>query len=663
MSISKDKSHSWVSISHGLNKLVTNLNNNDQETSGVQFRRICVKIECGWFCKPIKGQSKTTKMRFCQLIHKNYTYWRRNLDRCWTRRTLNLRLWSVEELIHLLRQGNLPREDDGAIEFWRIKDNLQKHFLYCHHWSDDKWKKSMARGGGNKKRYQHCTDSSGAILYLWPLQGHSGRSLIDPILQDNVLILDDFFEYIYHVGCAFNLHSIISSGLILGGRNLGNRQTVFFLLVDPMDKNLKGPEKIDLGTPLHAQYMHKAWKKHQNTVYWVDINLAMKKGLKFYSNATILHETLPAYCVPKVVRMETGEVLYEKVYASLRPPPKISLTHDWMKELGSEVARQTDGEVVQQFKSSQSSQPNPNPDHDRTVKPVVCRDANHEQPMLNEVDIDFRIRGLPHSVAKQAENYRVRELVKKIENHPHRQSLQRDLQQNKAYNPFSTTSKKMIQDVGNAELFELFETDPKTQCKECLSYWSEGIVYCTCGHLLKEIAASRGVIHYTLDLLSIPNYVTKKGRPHGHRYGKTPQQKEYHQAHNLKKDASRSISKGSTIASCERTWISCIPWSNMIEMKKCVSKWDDLADKDFSHYMTESEYFRYKQNWWISLKKCGNTGPLRIRSDFNEALSTLNRLHQESGERPMPYWKYQERHPSSSSSSSWWQWNGSWWSL
>ena len=50
--------------------------------------------------------------------------------------------------------------------------------------------------------------------------------------------------------------------------------------------------------------------------------------------------------------------------------------------------------------------------------------------MLNEVDIDFRIPGLPHSVVRQADNYRVRELVKKIENHPHRQSRQRDLQQN-----------------------------------------------------------------------------------------------------------------------------------------------------------------------------------------------------------------------------------------
>ena len=61
--------------------------------------------------------------------------------------------------------------------------------------------------------------------------------------------------------------------------------------------------------------------------------------------------------------------------------------------------------------------------HDRTEKPVSCRDANHEQSMLNEVDIDFRILGLPHSVVTQAEDYRVRELVKKIENHPHRQSL------------------------------------------------------------------------------------------------------------------------------------------------------------------------------------------------------------------------------------------------
>ena len=106
-----------------------------------------------------------------------------------------------------------------------------------------------------------------------------------------------------------------------------------------------------------------------------------------------------------------------------------------------------------------------------------------------------------------------------VSSYPHRHTFQRDLQQNKAYNPFSTTTKKMIQDVGNVEIFELFETDPKTQCTECLSYWSEGIVFCTCGHLLKEIVANRGFIELTLVLLSIPEYVSKKGRLHCHRYG------------------------------------------------------------------------------------------------------------------------------------------------
>ena len=149
-----------------------------------------------------------------------------------------------------------------------------------------------------------------------------------------------------------------------------------------MDKEHKDPDMIDLEAPRLAQYMQKTCKKHQNTVYWVDINFALKKGLKFYqtrSNAIILHETLTAYCIPEVVRMETGEVIYEKVYASPRLPPKISLKHDWMKELGSEVARQPEGQLVQQSKSSQSSKPNPNPDHDRTGKLVVCRNASHAQ--------------------------------------------------------------------------------------------------------------------------------------------------------------------------------------------------------------------------------------------------------------------------------------------
>ena len=114
-------------------------------------------------------------------------------------------------------------------------------------------------------------------MYLRALQGHSGRSLIDPTLQDNVVNSNGFFQYMYDVGCAFNLHSIINSGLIPRGQSSSKRQTVFFLLVDPMYKNHKDSDTIDSNAPRHAQYMHKAWKNHQNTVYWVDINLALKR--------------------------------------------------------------------------------------------------------------------------------------------------------------------------------------------------------------------------------------------------------------------------------------------------------------------------------------------------------------------------------------------------
>ena len=243
----------------------------------------------------------------------------------------------------LLRHGELPREEDGVIEFWRLKDDLRNKFEYSQYWSDDVWKSTMAGGGGNKKRFQYCTDSSGQeILYLRALQGHSGRNPVDPSLHDNVLIPDNFFEYIYHIGCAINLHSIMNSGLIPGGQILSReRQTVFFTSVDHMNKEHRDPDVIDLEAPRLAWYKQTAWKKHQNTVFWVDIKFAQRKRFKFYQtrcNAINLYDTLPAYCISKVIMMESGEITYEKVYASPRPPPKISFKDNWMKKLDSDVA-------------------------------------------------------------------------------------------------------------------------------------------------------------------------------------------------------------------------------------------------------------------------------------------------------------------------------------
>ena len=471
----------------------------------------------------------------------------------------------------------------------------------------------MAAGGGSKRRYQYCSDISGIIVYLRALQGHSRRSLIDLSLQDNVIIQRGFFQHIYHIGCAFNLHSIINNGLILGGQNSSKR--VFFLPIDPRDKGHQDPAQIDFTVPRRAQCLHSAWKKHQDAVFWVDINLAIRKGLTFYqtrSNAIILQGILPAYCIPKVARLKTGEVLYEKSYMSPRPPPKISSRHDhdWTEgkvQLGSTVDQQPVGKIVRQSRGevqhstfSQLTQPIPKPICDRSGKPDSTEDVfvvkgetsrSHEidekgfhgepcssdrsgkpdnlfettrveqthdgsgQPdernsssahtvkeqfapgenrdiasfntdnefnrAINEEDIDFNIPGVPHSTVKQLHGASVRGLIQKIENHPHRHALQRDLQQRQQFNPFSQESKDMIRDVGNIELFELLDVEPKAQCKVCLSYWDIGIVYCTCGHFLRNgTEENKKFVQYTMDFLSIPNYYIKKGRPHGHRYGK-----------------------------------------------------------------------------------------------------------------------------------------------
>ena len=69
-----------------------------------------------------------------------------------------------------------------------------------------------------------------------------------------------------------------------------------------------------------------------------------------------------------------------------------------------------------------------------------------------EHKIDFRVPGLLHAVIKEAEHLRAQGLVQRIENHPHREALPADLQQNNVYNPLGKNSKAMIRELGNVEL-------------------------------------------------------------------------------------------------------------------------------------------------------------------------------------------------------------------
>ena len=108
-----------------------------------------------------------------------------------------------KKVVNLLRHcQTIQREDDGAVQFWRIKFYLRNQFPQNQYWSDDLSKICLAAGGGPKRRYQYCSDISGTVVYLRALQGHSGRSLIDPSFQDNVIIQCGLFQQNYHIGCA-----------------------------------------------------------------------------------------------------------------------------------------------------------------------------------------------------------------------------------------------------------------------------------------------------------------------------------------------------------------------------------------------------------------------------------------------------------------------------
>ena len=83
--------------------------------------------------------------------------------------------------------------------------------------------------------------------------------------------------------------------------------------------------------------------------------------------------------------------------------------------------------------------------------------------------MDFRIPGLPHSIVKHAQSASVRQLI-----HTNRHALQRDLRQSQSFNPFSPESKQMIHEVGNIELCELLETEPKNAVQSMfiiLGHW------------------------------------------------------------------------------------------------------------------------------------------------------------------------------------------------
>ena len=188
-SLSEDNTQSWVRISHGSSKSVIDSNNNDTEIPEDLREGQALQLKVKDFACRSKAKAKPQRREPVDYSPSIIPI----RERKWIDiepGSYSLSAYEVsKKVIHLLRHSQkVQGEDDGAVQFWRIKEHLQSQCPQVLYWSDDRWKACLAAGEGAKRRYQYCTDVSGIIIYFRALQGHSGRNHIDPSLQDNVVI-------------------------------------------------------------------------------------------------------------------------------------------------------------------------------------------------------------------------------------------------------------------------------------------------------------------------------------------------------------------------------------------------------------------------------------------------------------------------------------------
>ena len=168
-----------------------------------------------------------------------------------------------------------------------------------------------------------------------------------------------------------------------------------------------------------------------------------------------------------------------------------------------------------------------------------------------------------------------------------------------------------------------------------------------------DTTENKKYISSVLDLFSIPNFYIRKGRPHGHRYGKKAGCKEYHTANQLQRRCRKK--KYGNIH--DRFIRDKFFRKTMIEFgrsEEIILEMDRLASEDHSHIATKAEIDVYRGYWWIRSNVVNfDTMPTRRQLDFKKALSTLHRLKKAEDKTHFENW--------SQSSSSWWQWQTTWW--
>ena len=153
-SVNQDNSQFWVRISNGTIKYVVDSNQDNTEIPAdlpeEQASQTSVKV----IAARSKAKAKPQKREPVDTPTIIPMHERRWIDI--EPSEPSLAAYEVSKnVISLLRHNQtVQREEDGAIQFWRIKFHLRNQFSQVQHWSDERWKSCLAAGGGSKRRYQ-----------------------------------------------------------------------------------------------------------------------------------------------------------------------------------------------------------------------------------------------------------------------------------------------------------------------------------------------------------------------------------------------------------------------------------------------------------------------------------------------------------------------------
>ena len=365
-----DRTASLVRIVSGIDKYVTESMQTKEEEHRASGLTCC--------------ESKTTTEARSEALFRVYSCSWQKLDRHWTTTiTWSNVLSSVKSHDPIATHDRtVPREIDGAVLFDHVLEECKKKKV---RWWFAMVTQRLNISSGKKEEESR----KGFNIIAW-IQTFPATSCISEQFKDiqeiMLLILScetmGFTEYIYHVGNASEMNSIIRSGLIPGGRRLKRgSQSVFLTMTNPMEKDngmVKTPCDLTSQGSRHTRILGNIFK----TLFIGAISSSLRGQDCNFIKHCHMQSFSTAFCPPFALRKR---YVWKRRRSSTKKNASLQDCHKLYSKRTSNMVNKIHKAMTQ--------------NHLKTIKRFEEKQGNLENA------VDYRIPGVPFSVLKQKDTH------------------------------------------------------------------------------------------------------------------------------------------------------------------------------------------------------------------------------------------------------------------